>query len=257
MDERERAIERVKKRLLRGGLPRFQMLLILLLTGSAGFLTSFVLLHAGVTRMWLRYPVAILLAYCVFLLLLRLWLYLQSKDRYLQSKDRSPSTGFDLSGVDFSSSVRGSGYNFSFGGGGDFGGGGAGGSWGESMSSSSGGKSSLLDSVSIDLDLGEGCLLVLALIAICGGLVASLYVVYIAPALLAEVLVDGLLVTALYKQMKNVEQRHWLRAALQRTWLPVVLAILFFTAAGFLMQKAVPTAHSIGGVWESITSPKN
>jgi len=31
--------------------------------------------------------------------------------------------------------------------------------------------------------------------------------------------------------------------------IPTFLAALFFTVAGFAMQKAVPQAHSIGEVW--------
>jgi hypothetical protein len=57
-------------------MPRLLISLILLLTGLAGFLTSFLLLRLGVIEMWLRYPAAILVAYSVFLLLLRLWLSL-------------------------------------------------------------------------------------------------------------------------------------------------------------------------------------
>ena len=73
----ERRVERVRRLLMRRGMPRVLMSLILAATGAAGFLVSFALLHAGVTRMWLRYPVAVLVAYGVFLLLLRVWLHIQ------------------------------------------------------------------------------------------------------------------------------------------------------------------------------------
>ena len=56
------------------------MSLILLLTGLAGFLASFSLLQLDVSRMWIRYPIAILIAYGVFLLLLRLWLWIYGRD---------------------------------------------------------------------------------------------------------------------------------------------------------------------------------
>ena len=73
---RKRKIESLKRRLQRKSYPRLHASIILLLTGLAGFLVSFVLLRAGVTAMWLRYPVAILVAYGVFLILLRVWLSL-------------------------------------------------------------------------------------------------------------------------------------------------------------------------------------
>src|SRR5688572_9067674 len=80
MDQaRERRIQFVKQRLLRHGLPRLQVFLIIVITGTIGFLTSFYLLHAGIGRMWVRYPIAILVAYGVFLLLLRVWLWLNGR----------------------------------------------------------------------------------------------------------------------------------------------------------------------------------
>lgn len=211
----------------------------------AGFLTSFCLLHLGVSRMWLRYPVAILTAYGVFLMLLGIWLWLQR-----HSLDVDP----DLATLDFtSSSSSGPGESLHFGGG-DAGGGGAGGSWGESVSSStsassvSGGGSGSAD-IGFGLDFEEGCLVVIALLALVGGLVASFYVIYIAPALLAEILVDGAMVAGLYRRVKNIEQGNWLQTAVRRTILPAILAAAFFTVAGVALQKAYPTAQSIGDVW--------
>jgi hypothetical protein len=238
------------------------MTLILLATGCAGFLVSFALLHAGLTRMWLRYPVAILSAYAVFLLLLRLWLAAQSRRGDL------PDLGIDLANVDPSGVVTGGGgpSDFGFGGAGDFAGGGAGGAVdggaeaASLLSSGTGGGTGggLLDGLN-NLDLGfddEGCGAVLALVvlalAILAGLVVSFYVVWAAPALLAEILVDGLLVAGLYKRVKNAERRHWLRAAVRRTILPVVLTVASFTAAGYAMQRAVPRARSVGEFWKAV-----
>jgi len=126
---------------------------------------------------------------------------------------------------------------------------------GESFASSSeaSGSSSAADGIGFDLDLEEGWLLVIAVIALIGGLIASLYIIYIAPALLAEILVDGVLVAGLYRRVKHIEQRHWLRAAVRRTFLPALLCATLFAVAGYAMQKAFPEAHSIGDVWKHIT----
>lgn len=204
-------------------LPRFQMSLILLLTGFAGFLSSFLLLHSGISQMWLRYPLAILSAYIAFLLLLRLWLSIQ---RYRGNFDLPIDSGF--SGTSSPST------DFSFGGGGDFGGGGAGGSWGDSISSSNsgGGGSSVFDGISFDFDLEELGLLILAVVALLGGFFASLYVVYIAPVLLAEILVDGLLLRSLYKRVEHIQRKYWLKTAVRKTLLPALLCVLFFGLAG-------------------------
>lgn len=267
---RERVIERVKGRLLRHGKPRIQMFLILSATGAVGFFISYALLHIGLTRMWLRYPICILLAYCVFLLILRFWLFSHSKEQE-SGLDIDPSildvdpSALNLLPADVGG---GSGDGISiFGGGGDFGGGGAGGSWGEAVSSASnvsgsggggGGGGSVSSSGGgggiFDFDLDEGCLIVLAIAAVFAALFASLYVVYIAPELLAEILVDGLLVGGLYKRMKGLERRNWLETAVRKTLLPALIVALLFSVAGYLFQKAVPRANSIGDVWNSRTS---
>ena len=250
-DDRERRVERVRRLLLSRGMPRVQMSLILAVTGLAGFLASFALLHAGLTRMWLRYPVSVLFAYAVFLLLLRLWLFYQG--RAIRVPD------FDLYGLENLSTPDfggGAGGDCGFGGGGDFGGGGAGGSWGEGLHSASapggsGGGGGLLDSLDVG-DADAGCLFVLALALIVGGVVASLYVIYAAPALLAEILVEGVLVTGLYRSMKKAGQGNWLGAAFRRTWIPVVLTLLLFAAAGYFLQAAAPEARTIGEAWQSL-----
>jgi len=58
--------------------------------------------------------------------------------------------------------------------------------------------------------------------------------------------------SGLYKRVTQIESRHWLRAALPQTFLPAVLATIFFTIAGYALQKAVPEAHSIGEVWNQV-----
>src|SRR5918997_2967356 len=93
---RSRTVGRAERLLLRRAWPRVQMTLILLATGCAGFLVSFALLHAGLTRMWLRYPVAILSAYAVFLLLLRLWLAAHSRRRRGDSFDATDLVDVDM-----------------------------------------------------------------------------------------------------------------------------------------------------------------
>lgn len=64
---RSHAILRLRRRLEHDSFPRVQMSMIVGLTGAAGLLFSFVLLQLGVTSMALRYPLALLLAYGVFL----------------------------------------------------------------------------------------------------------------------------------------------------------------------------------------------
>lgn len=233
--ERERRIEIIKRRLLQEGMPRIQMSLILLFTGLAGFLASFSLLQLNVSRMWIRYPISILIAYGVFLLLLRLWLWMYGRDMEV---DLDP----DLAEVlDLPSGGSGSSEVSHFNAGADIG------------HSHAGGSSSWWSGIDFDLDLEEGWFLIIAVIVLIGALIASLYIIYIAPLLLAEILIDGVLLVGLYKRVKHIDQRHWLRAAVRRTVIPVLLIAMFFSIAGFAMQRIAPEAHSIGGVWKNIT----
>lgn len=272
-DGRLRAIERVRRRLASGGRPRLLVSFLLALTGAAGFLVSSALLHLGVTMMAVRYPLAVLSAYSVFLLLLRLWLALQRrKTGSRSSSDWLSDIGDGLPHLfDSGASVASDAARATFGGGTDYGGGGAGGSWTASgmtvdsnVGSNVGGGSSVMDcvpdvpDVGLDLDLGEGCFwIVIPIVAIVGVVVAMFYVVYVAPVFLAEILVDALLVAGLYKRLKGVEPRHWLRSVVRRTLLPVMLATALFIAAGYLMGRIAPEAQSIGGFWREINSSKD
>ena len=83
---RSLAILRMRRQLERESYPRIQMAFIVTLTGGAGWLFSFLMLRAGVESMAFRYPLALVAAYMVFLLLLWLWLRTKADD-YLDLPD--------------------------------------------------------------------------------------------------------------------------------------------------------------------------
>jgi hypothetical protein len=255
------------------------MSLILAATGAAGFLASFVMLRLGLSAMWLRYALAVALAYLVFLFLLRVWIFLHGRETLGDPPD-------DLltlvpHDVGTAKSAAGAAAD-TFGGGGDFGGAGAGGSWTEGAGSGlrhaaassdaggvaagggggggggSGGGSGggMLDSLDVGVD-DEGCaFFLLALALVVAGTLAALYVVYAAPLLLAEILVEGVLLSGLYRGMKRARRGggDWLGAAVRRTWLPVLLTLLTFSAAGYFLQRAAPRARSLGEAWRMVGS---
>lgn len=248
------------------------MSLILAATGAAGFVASFAMLHLGVWRMWIRYPLAVLFAYAVFIVLLRIWLFLHGRE------PRGHSNTSDLNTADMTADIVSGPFGGTgsapdtFGGGGDFVGGGASGSWGEGVSeglqhvapaydagsvASGGGGGDWLSGLDIfDAD-SEGCVFfLLALALIVAGVCASLYVVYAAPLLLAEILVEGVLLSGLYRGMKRARRSEgdWLGAALRRTWLPVLLTLLTFAAAGYLLGRAAPRARSLGEAFRMVGS---
>jgi len=238
---RSHAILRIKRRLEQDAFPRIQMSLIVGLTGAAGLLFSFLMLEAGVTSMALRYPLALLAAYGFFLLLLWLWLRTKAED-YVDIPDLS---GLVPSGSsDCAPAFDGDG--------GNFGGGGASGSFdGPASFVPVESDSSPLTEAAGALDGADELAIPIIAIAFALGLaLASLYVVYAAPMLFAELLVDGALSYALYRRIKAADSPHWLESAVRRTALPFVLTGVFVSITGAAMAAYAPGAHSIGQVMQ-------
>ncbi|MFC5578910.1 hypothetical protein ACFPOA_12925 [Lysobacter niabensis] len=238
---RRHAVDDVRRQLLRRGWPRLEMLLLVMLTGGAGFVASFLLLRGGFDDMWMRYPLAMAVAYAVFLGLLWLWLHTRSSDWADALADAA--TDIDM---------RGGGWG---GDGGRSGGGGASASY-DSPSLEDGVLDAVADPVGTAIgsvaEADEAAiplaavLLVAALAAVL--LLSSLFVVWSAPVLFAELLVDSLLAAGLYRRLRRVQPRYWLETAVRRTWLPFLLTLALVTAAGWGMAKYAPEAHSLGEV---------
>ncbi|MBR7801356.1 hypothetical protein [Undibacterium fentianense] len=230
--------------------PRLQMMLIVALTGMLGFLGTFLLFHLGMHAMWLRYFCAFCFAYIGFILMLRLWL---SLDRH----------GLLEGGVDAADLLINAGHGHSIsleptanslqGGGGDFSGAGSSTSF-ESASNVStpslfggtgeeGAKSvsSLADADDIWVPIAL-CALILAI------LLSTLYVVYSAPMLLAELMVDFLLTTGFYRHLKKQADGTWLRTAVRKTIWPFLFTGLVVSLAGWILQTSAPGAQNLSQV---------
>lgn len=241
--------------------PRIQISIILALTALAAFATSVVLLRFGLIEMWARYPLAVIAAYIFFLFLLRIWIWLQSDDP-VSDVDLDLTGDLVVPSLDLGGSSSGSdtGPDVLFGGGGDFGGGGAGGTWSETeapiptraafIASPSNSTSSTASSGSggldLDLDLDDGAALLIVIVVVLLVFSALIYVVWIAPVLLAELMVDAAVVGTLYRPIKNIERRHWLLTALKKTGLAAVFIVLLCLVGGIVMGAAVPEAVTIG-----------
>ena len=72
--------------------------------------------------------------------------------------------------------------------------------------------------------------------------------IYSAPVLFAELLVDGVLSASLYRRLRGLQTRHWLETAVRRTALPFALTAAIVSASGWGMAHYAPEAHSIGDV---------
>jgi hypothetical protein len=226
---REQLIEKARTRLLVRSLPRLQMSIVVALTGAAGFLSSYTLLQLGMDSMAVRYPLAVAVSYGVFLLLLRVWLYIQ---RHGLEVDVNPLDLLDATDL-VPSGVRGT----------------------ADMTHGFSSHASLGDGAfSLDFDEGAGLVLLALLVLAVTALGTALWIVWTAPSLLAEVLVDGLVMTGLYRRLRgSQEPSYWLFSAVRRTWVSAVIAALLFSFAGNLLHRAVPEARSIGAAWKVAT----
>ena len=235
------SVHDVRRAIERHQYPRLQMLIIVLLTGAGGFIASAIMLHLGVTEMAFRYFLAVCLAYLVFLFIMWVWL-----------RWRADS----LDGINLSVSDRPAPSTSSYSGqGGTFDGGGASADYTppsgvDSVDFKAG---SAFDGVKIDadagadVDIGEVVAIPLVVVALIAGLgFCALSVVYSAPVLFAELLVDGLLSASLYRRLRGIDRHHWLQTALRRTALPFIFAAISMSAIGACLNWYTPGAQSIG-----------
>ncbi len=196
--------------------PRLILTLVLALTGMAGFAISAGLLHLGLVHMWLRYPLVVVAAYGVFLLLLRGWVELEKRD-------------FDPQPGEIEDSIRETPV------GGD-----------EPIYSRRG---SWLDWLNVP-DLGhadDGCILAALLMMVLIALLAILiYAIIFASALIAEVFLDAFIVVVLYRRLRLAARENWLGTAVRRTWHLVFLTAALLSLAGWCLEASAPGSHSIG-----------
>jgi hypothetical protein len=220
--ERRRMVERVRTHLVRRRSPQRILGMILVVTATAGFLASVVMLKLGVEEMWVRYPLAVLAAWGVFLLLVRLWAEME-RDAIPVGEDGvevGPGELLVRSGA-LPREYRGSGRWLDY-----------------------------LEPVDAD---AEGCVMLLLFALALGALwvaiaaTASLFAE--ADLFLAEVFLDVVLVSALYHRLRRLKPRWWMASAMRQTMRPVIATAVFLLAVGLIFDHSVPGAKSIGAVW--------
>lgn len=227
--------------------PRFVVGLIVSLAGGAGFLFSVAALRLGLDEMGPRYALAALAAYAVFLLLVRVWIAAQRRGLDFSSLDLPDP--FDLAGGGADTKVAVSPFR-----GGSSGGGGASGAWesgAHGHAAKLAGKASKSAS-GIGLDADELGVIVLGIAVAVASALAIAYVVYIAPALLAEVALDAALVSGMLRRLRREEARHWMVSVLRKTAFPVLGLASLLMIFGTALQRLAPDARSIGPALESI-----
>lgn len=225
---RQTEINRLRIQLEQTDFPKLKMMLIVGLTGGAGFLASFLMLLYGITSMAVRYPIAIAIAYLAFLFLLWLWLRTSAED-YVDVPDFSdiPSPFGDGPGV-----------------------------CSDLPTNMADGGSTVSEAIDAAAGADEFAVPLIALFVIGALLLSSVWVVYSAPTLFAELLVDGVLSASLYRKLRGLETQHWLTTAVSRTIWPFVITAVIVGLGGLALQYYFPTAHSLGEAMHSHqTSP--
>ena len=192
------------------------------------------MLRLGVEEMWMRYPLAVLSGWIAFLGLVRLWAEAEGK-RFAADADIE-----DLASHAGNSAIK------------------------PERDRDSGRGDGVWDWLDwfnpfeyVD-DLGGFALALLfciVLVALAGLIVAIIGVIGGAEILLAEVVLDAVLVSALYRRLQHLETRWWLASAARQTVMPMLVAVVFLATAGLLFQQIAPDAHSIRGVWRDVRTP--
>lgn len=245
--------QRVEQMLLATSFPRLHMVLILSTAAVGAFLTSASLVALGLDSMAARYALAVGGGYFFFLAFVRLWIAYQTRNwSFGQRTERQQA--LDLASVDLPdlSAFASADAGFS-GGGGAFGGAGASGGFDGGVTTG-GSSSSALDAVSGGD--GEGIAIVIAVLALLGGLIALGFVVYSSPILLAEVLLDVAVVGALYRKNQRHERGHWAAGVLRRTYKPALVLTIFAAIFGAAIQSLAPEEHTLGAVLEAYEDAK-
>jgi hypothetical protein len=258
------AREHVKRYLIQRFYTRFHMSLILMSAGLAAMLGNWVMLHAGVSAMWLRYPLAITLAYLIFLA--GVWLWLQ----YVQYTQGDGTRRTNIDGADvlngdilpIGGGGSSSGDSFA-GGGGSFDGGGAAGEWVEAnpvQALASSGSAPSTDGGGMfsgigknlgdfgDLDGEAIVLIVLAIALILSLLLLSGYVIWFAPDILSEALFGATLAGSLARTAKRQDADGWVLGVVKKTWWPFAIVMVISMVFAIYAASHYPGASTFGAV---------
>lgn len=241
-----------KQRLLSRFFVRFHMTLMLGAVTISGVGASKLLLELDVNRMIIRYPIAVCVAYGIFFLSIKVWLWyigLGSRKKDEDEEDEfDEEYDSDSEPADFSSPESGSVKSHWSG----SEGGNPTESWGNSLYESSSTSSSSSSGSGFDylpdLDLGdEGCgvvILLLALLALLlfGVFGVGIFLIYQSPAILAEAAFQAALSLGLFNAAKRIEYGDWAGSVFKATWIPFAAVLALAVGFGWAAQYYCPAA---------------
>lgn len=245
---------------------RFHMSLILLATVCSGFLATRTMLALHLENVLLRYPLAVLFAYLIFFVSVKLWLkYIASTPTKQNVHNNSLDAGDLL--PDMPISFPSDGFIPFHGGGGSFDGGGATDSFGDVGNAFTDSGSDVL-SGGIDTGGGigdavgdvvggvaeglgdEGGFVAVVVIGIFAAIMAvvigaSVYLIYEAPFILSEAAFEFILAASLVRGSKRIDSADWMGSVFKTTAIPFFVTLALATLAGYLMHLFFPEVTRI------------
>jgi hypothetical protein len=242
---------------------KFHMSAILVATALSGVLASKLFLALNVDNLVIRYPLAVLIAYLIFFLCIKLWLW------YVAPRKKTSSNLTDWLDIPTpSSSGSGGGNTSSFhGGGGEFSGAGASASFDAHASvfseapiaTISEGSSGIADGVGEVVGeaagaLGEeGGIIAMVVLAVLAAVVATIlgsaiYVVSEAPIILSEAAFEGLLAASLIKKARIIDDEDWIGSIFTTTWKPFATTFAVALIAAFTLHAYFPEATKLSDI---------
>jgi hypothetical protein len=258
---------RIAERIKGSYFVRFHMFIILSATVLSGAVCSKVLILLGVTRMPIRYGIAIALSYLLFFLFVKLWLlYIGIGRQATMVTDKSGSDLWlpdDIPSPGDTTPSSGSGGSFNAFGGGASGGGGAEINFGEGISAmdaptGAGAGSGITDGlgdtasdvVGGALDVGDesgiGIIAIILLAAlVLSVIIAGGYLIWCAPTILSDAAFQVLLVSSFAGKVKQAEKTEWETTIFKATWWAFIMVLVFSIVFGIAAQKFIPTAVTI------------
>jgi len=261
---------RLKEKISQSYFVRLHMFFILSATILSGVVFSKILVLLGLTRMPVRYGIAIVLSYLMFFLFVRLWLlYIGAGNdggRTDQKEDSSSIPDiFPLPGGSISDTGATTGNAGVFDGfqGGASGGGGAVRSFADSAVLSSvdadagAGLGSVADSAGAAGDAAGGILdaaddSILTVIAIIllftlalSVFIAGGYLIWSAPAILSDAAFHAVLVAGFARKVRQAEASNWETTIFKSTWWAFLLVLVFSIAFGIIAQIVFPQACTV------------
>jgi hypothetical protein len=217
--------------LLRYRFPRLAMFMAIVACGAIGLACSTVMHHCGLTAMWLRYPLAVVISGSVFTFFLGIFvrrtarLVDTARDEIRKHALRLQFHRNEAELPDPSGFMDGI----------------------SEMSRQAGRQQ--VDPRALPAYLI--CILSITVVLVC------VYFVWMAPVLLADIVVEGSLVAWLYRPLFRTDNSSGLSATIEKTAIPSLLLALAFVGIGLSFQLCAPQATTVAEVWRHLERQRN